>query len=138
MHDSDKERDELCRFSIFAKDAQVNGYGFQAFLIESKAIPQIKHALADIVEEKRQVDVNVSQNIKDLIPGRWQWRRMAERVGLIDEYDHIYSFTSKLLHATPASITTDQKNLELAEIRVFLKYIEVKMADIEALAAECC
>lgn len=126
------------RFSIYAKDAQVNGYGFQAFLIESKAIPQVEHALADIAEEKRQFDVNVSQDIKDLIPRRWQWRQMAEKVGLIDEYDYIYSFTSKLLHATPASITTDQKNLELAEIRVFLKYIEVKMADIEALAEEYC
>jgi hypothetical protein len=125
-------------FSIYAKDAQVNGYGFQAFLVETKAIPQVEQALSDIADEGRKFDAIVPQDVKDLIPRRWQWRQMAEKVGLVDEYDYIYSFTSKLLHATPASITTDQKNLELPEIRVFLKYIEVKMADIESLAAECC
>lgn len=126
------------RFSIYAKDVQVNGYGFQAFLVESKAIPQVEQALSDIADERRKFDATVSQEVKDLIPTRWQWRQMAERVSLVDEYDYIYSFTSKLLHATPASITTDQKNLELAEMRVFLKYIEVKMADIELLAKEYC
>lgn len=125
-------------FSIYAKAAQVNGYSFQAFLVESKAIPQVEQALSDIADERRKFDATVPQNVKDLIPRRFQWRQMAEKVGLIDEYDYIYSFTSKLLHATPASITTDQKNLELAEIRAFLKYIEVKMADVEALAAEYC
>lgn len=54
---------------------------------------------------------------------------MALKVGLADEYDFIYTFSSKLLHATPASITTNQKNLELSELAVFLKYIYVKIGD---------
>mgnify|MGYP003604510971 FL=1 len=59
---------------------------------------------------------------------------MAETVDLLAEYDFIYAFTSKLRHATPASITTDQKNLEPAEMVVFLRYIDVKIQDILDLA----
>ena len=59
---------------------------------------------------------------------------MAETVDLLAEYEFIYSFTSKLLHATPVSITTDQKNLEPEEIIMFLKYIDVKITDILDLA----
>lgn len=121
-------------FSLYAKDAQINGYEFQAHLIQTKAIPQVERALADIALEREWFDIAIPQDVKDLIPRRWQWRQMAELVGLSDEYDYIYSFASKLLHATPASITSDQKNLELSEMQIFLKYIDVKMADLEALA----
>lgn len=126
------------RFSIYAKDAQINGYEFQAYLVETKAIPEVEQALADIALERKWFEATIPQDVKDLIPRRWQWKQMAEMTGLTDEYDYIYSFTSKLLHATPASITTDKKNLELAEMRVFLKYIDVKMADVEILAEEYC
>ena len=51
------------------------------------------------------------------------------------EYDFIYRFSSKLLHATPASITTDQKNLEMSELALFLKYIYVKIDDVLELAS---
>jgi hypothetical protein len=126
------------RFSLYAKDAQTNGYEFQAYLIETKAVPQVDQALAEIVLERDWFNATIPQDVKDLIPRRWQWRQMAELVGLTNEYDYIYSFASKLLHATPASITTDQKNLELAEMQMFLKYIDVKMADVETLASEYC
>lgn len=145
------------RFSIYAKDAQTNGYEFQAHLVETKAVPQIEQALTEIALERNKFDATVPQDVKDLIPSRWQWRRMAKTadlgllaarddesswdrrvVALTDEYDYIYSFASKLLHAEPVSITTDDKNLELAEIQVFLKYIDVKMADVEILAQEYC
>jgi hypothetical protein len=85
--------------------------------------------------EKATFTSAVSQQIRDLIPNRWQWRQMAQKVGLVDEYDFIYTFSSKLLHATPASITTDQKNLELSELVVFLKYINVKIGDVLELAS---
>ncbi len=53
-----------------------------------------------------------------------------------DEYDFIYLFASLLMHATPVSITTDQKNLEPEEMRAFLKYIRVRVADITEMAEE--
>jgi hypothetical protein len=122
-------------FSIYAEQAKVNGYGFQAHLVEKKVVPEIDKSLADIDAEKATFTSAVSQQIRDLIPNRWQWRQMAQKVGLVDEYDFIYTFSSKLLHATPASITTDQKNLELSELVVFLKYINVKIGDVLELAS---
>lgn len=61
---------------------------------------------------------------------------MAQQVGMVDEYDYIHSFASKLLHATTASITTDHKNLEHSEMEVFLRYIDVKITDLMTLAQE--
>lgn len=122
-------------FSIYAEQAKVNGYGFQAYLVEKKVVPQIDKALAEIDSEKASFDSTVPQQVRDLIPDRWQWRQMAQKVGLVDEYDFIYTFGSKLLHATPVSITTDQKNLEMSELAVFLKYIYVKIGDALKLAS---
>lgn len=126
------------RFSIYATSARTNGYEFQAHLVETKALPPLLKALADIGAERAKFEATVSLDIKALRPVRWQWRSMAQRVGTADEYDYIYSFASKLLHATPASITTDQKNLESSEMEVFLKYVDVTIADILALAEEYC
>ena len=126
------------RFSIYAKDAQTNGYGFQGYLVQTKAIPQVEQELAAIAFERDRFDATVPQDVKDLIPRKWRWRQMAQKVDLTDEYNYIYSFSSTLLHATPASITTNRKNLELAEMQVFLKYIDVKIADVVILAQEYC
>ena len=48
----------------------------------------------------------------------------------------IYTYTSLLMHATPVSIITDQKNLELGEIRMFLKYALVRIIDVIRMAEE--
>ncbi len=123
-------------FSIYADQAKVKGYGFQAYLVEQKVVPQIEKALADIDSEKGAFDAHIPQDVRSMIPGSWQWRQMAKKVALTDEYDFIYTCSSKLLHATPASITTDQKNLGLPELVMFLKYINVKIADVIELARE--
>ncbi len=52
------------------------------------------------------------------------------------EYDFIYSYTSRLLHATPASLTTDQKNLEPREVLVFLRYVHVRLLEIIDMARQ--
>lgn len=123
------------KFSIHAEQAKENGYDYQAYLVEIKAIPQSEGSLSELRVAQENFNANVLPNIKNLTHAngkkkRWEWKRMAEIVGLISEYEFIYSFTSKLLHATPASITTDQKNLEPEEVLLFLKYIEVKILDV--------
>ena len=122
------------QFSIYLDDARTNGYSFQAYLVEKKAIPQVEAAISQIDEELREYDKKVPQNVKRLEKGRWQWRRMAEKAGIVHEHDYIYSYASKLLHATPASLTTDQKNLELHEVCLFLRYIYVKIIEIMDIA----
>jgi hypothetical protein len=44
-------------------------------------------------------------------------------------YEFLYSYVSRLLHATPASVTTDHKNLEPEEITMFLRYIHGALLD---------
>ncbi len=124
------DRKAARKFSIYAEQAKINGYGFQAYLVGKQALPEVEGSIASLEEEKSTFDDTVSEDIRSLIPRRWNWRQMAEKVSLTEEYDFIYTFSSKLLHATPASITTNQKNLDLEEMLVFLKYIDVKIRDL--------
>jgi hypothetical protein len=124
------------RFSMYAEAARTNGYDFQAYLVETKAFPPVQQALDDIAAEMDRFESRVAPEIKVLRPDRWRWRQAALKVGRADEYDYLYSFASKLLHATPASITTDQKNLEMQEMELFLKYIDVTIGDVLAFAGE--
>jgi len=127
-------------FSIYAEQAKVNGYGFQAYLVENKAVAEVEAALTELRAEQADFDTHVLPAIKDLAltknnkKKRWEWKDMADRVGLLPEYHFLYAFASKLLHATPASITTNHKNLEPAEFVVFLKYINVKTIELIDLA----
>ena len=66
----------------------------------------------------------------------WNWKEQATAIGMSDQYEFIYSFTSRLLHATPVSLTTNQKLLEPEEMRIFLEYIYVSLLDILRLAKE--
>ncbi len=129
------DKEATKHFSIYARAALTNGYGFQAHLVRTKALPKAKEALTMVETEKRGFDESIAPAVRKLIPDRWQWRPMANKVGLVEEYDYVYSFASKLLHATPASITTDSKNLEMPELEMFLKYIVVKIDDLMDLAA---
>lgn len=134
------DKEAARKFSIYASEAKINGYGFQAHLVENNAMPEAMTALAEMAAEQDNFDTNVRSNIADLVTDgngkkrRWKWNQMAEEVGMEHEYDYIYAFSSKLLHATPVSITTDYKNLEPDEFLIFLKYVEVKLADMVGMA----
>jgi hypothetical protein len=55
-------------------------------------------------------------------------------VGMADEYAFIYSYTSRLLHATPSSITTRMQNLDDGEVVTFLRYLSVRIGDVLDMA----
>lgn len=122
------------KFSLYAEQAQVNGYEFQAHLVETKILPEYSNAIADLEQKLKTFDSDTPSEIKALAPNRWKWNKQAERVGMKDEYDFIYAYASRLLHATPASLTTNQKNLEPDEMRVFLKYFRVRLLDAVEMA----
>lgn len=117
------------KFSVYAEEAQTNGYGFQAHLVETKVLPKHAIAITDLEEKLKNFDGVANSQIKALTPRRWNWEQQADRVGMKDEYGFIYRYTSMLMHATPASLTTNQKNLEPDEMMVFLKYIRVRLLD---------
>lgn len=121
-------------FSLYLDDAKTNGYGYQAYLVEKKDVPRAKAAIAEIEEDLQEFLMHTAKDVQNLAKRKWQWRGMSEEAGIVHEHDYIYSFASKLLHATPASITTNQKNLERSETCMFLRYIHVKMLEIADLA----
>jgi hypothetical protein len=133
---ADIDAEAARRFSIYAQAARTKGYDFQAYLIERKMLPPVQQKLADIAAERVNFNSMVAPNIEDIRPkdNKWEWKSMAIKVGRVDEYNYIYTFASKLLHATPASITTDHKNLEAQEMELFLKYIDVTIGDVMTLA----
>jgi hypothetical protein len=121
-------------FSLYAEQAQSNGYDFQAHLVETKVLPEYSKAIADLKQKLDAFERNTPSDVRCLVPKRWNWRDQAERVDMKDEYDFIYAYASRLLHATPASLTTNQKSLEPDEMRAFLKYIRVRLLDIIEMA----
>lgn len=121
-------------FALYLDDAKKNGYGYQAFLVEKRALPEFENAIAEIDAQLQEFGKHAPQDVRRLADRKWKWREMAEKAGILHEHDYIYSFASKLLHATPASITTDKKNLEVDEVVVFVRYIYVKMLEIIDLA----
>jgi hypothetical protein len=122
------------KFSIYADQAKDNGYESVATFIQKRVLPDIENSIVEIEQEKIEFRSKLSEDIRKLIPGHWNWRTMAKTVKMEDEYDYIYTFTSKLLHATPASLTTNQKNLELHEMIVFLKFVDIQILDAIELA----
>ncbi len=120
-------------FSIFSEQAKTNGYGFQAHLVRTQAIPKVKDSIRQLQQELDEFDRETFPKVSDLLQCS-KWDKMAEEAGKTSEYEYIYSYTSKLLHCTPASVTTDQKSLEPEEMVVFLRYIHTKIRDVIDLA----
>ena len=122
------------RFTIYGEQARTNGYGYQAFLLETKVIPKVKASLEEVEREFLTVDNGLSPQVRKMLPDLSNWKRRAVLVGMSQEYEFIYSYTSRLLHATPPSITTDQKNLEVEEFAMFLRYVKIRIIDLLEIA----
>ncbi len=120
------------RFCSYNEDAVSRGYGLQAYLMEKQAIPELEQ---QIEQQEKKKEAAMSQMPKS-VQGykRWVWKDEAEKAGMSEQYDFVYSYTSRLLHAKAVSFATDQKNLELDEIRGFLNFIYVAMLDTIEIA----
>lgn len=123
-------------FSLYRREAQENGYGFQAYLMKNRGLDELDRHVADIESKWTELWDNSSEDVRGLFGSRgnlrttWNWRARSADVGMEEQYRFLYSYTSRLLHATPVSMFTDQKNLELREVLNFLEFIHVSMLDI--------
>ncbi|MEP9358078.1 hypothetical protein [Sphingomonas sp. KR3-1] len=120
-------------FALFAAAAKVNSYGWQAHLIRTKAIPDRQEmldlVLGHIADLENRELRDAAAGIAALPRKRWNWREQAERVGMVDQYDYLYRFTSRLLHATPMNIITEKTLVEGEDI-MLLEYIFVSVSDL--------
>lgn len=124
------------RFSLYGEQARTNGYGFQAFLVETKVLPDIEKSISGLKQELSNLEQEALPEIRALKVKRWRWDVQAALVDMKEEYDFIYSYASRLLHATPVSLTTDHKNLEPDEMIMFLKYTHVRLLDVIEMAKQ--
>ena len=122
-------------FSLYAEDAKQNGFGFQAHLMRKQATPQINAQIDELEAERAAFVESCAPAVRKKIEEKWNWKAKSRSVGMQEQYEFIYSYTSRLLHATPSSIYTDQKNLEMQEMVMFVDYIYVSMLDVLDLAA---
>jgi hypothetical protein len=128
---NDVDRELAGNFALYADDVLWNGYEFQAHLIREKALPRC-------AAEELQAQTTLQS-----FEGRWgatlsslrmqgKWSKRAEFVGMSDEYDFIYSYTSRLMHATPASFLTDEKSLMDSEVLALLRYVRTQFGWISS------
>ena len=117
-------------FSAYINQAKINGYGYQAHLIETKVIPDLINNIKKTEAERDEFNKNCPSVALKKCKAYWNWKDHAKTVGMDEAYDFIYSYSSRLLHAAPSSILTDQKNLEPDEVVLFLDYTYISMLDV--------
>lgn len=114
-------------FSIFADQAKSNGCSYQASLVSKQVLPNAQQRASQLDDSLLKFDILTKNRFKDT---RWKWNARAKQAGMEAQYRFIYAYTSKVLHANPDSVTTDQKCLEDEEVIIFLKFIRVAIQQI--------
>jgi hypothetical protein len=130
------DRQAARTFSLYAEQGKTDGFGFTAHLIGERAAPhaanQEQSAKAALEEFFRWCP----EDALALVKRGWKWNREAKEAGMEGAYDFLYSYVSRLLHATPVSVITDQKHLEPEEIVIFLRYVYGALLDALDLVSE--
>lgn len=132
--------DDMVRreFSVYANQATDNGYGFQAHIIRTDAIPhyqaQLDKILAFEAALKAEMPNLLSQRLLSLSSSKWNWSDRAKEVSMEKHYRFIYAYTSRLLHSTPVNLVTE-KALTKEEKLLVLDYIVVSTRDLIELIA---
>lgn len=128
------ELDQKARrsFALYAWAAKFNGYRYQTHLLREKEIPRCRKDLAAIDAHLQKYILTRPATYKST---RWKWKERSAEVGMDDQYDFLYSYTSRLLHSTPTNIVTEKGLLD-SEVLIMLEYIFVSITDIfEAIEA---
>jgi hypothetical protein len=97
-----------------------------------------KHALEQSELNRTSLtefDAKWSYRLKDPKYSQKKWDKRANSVGMQEDYAFIYSYTSRLMHATPASISTAQQVLQDSELLLFMRYIRQQMTWLHDRAA---
>lgn len=125
----DIDREAARTFSIYADQGMHLGFGYTAHLVRTQALPRAQARQGRAVEALEAFRKWCPADSLALLDRRWKWDREAQVAQLHDQYDFLYSYTSRPLHATPASVTTDVKDLEPDEIRILLRYVRGALLD---------
>jgi hypothetical protein len=131
VHESRLDVDRLAArtFSLYVDRATQHGFGYTAHLVRTQALGNAQERQQQAAMAIEELKSWCPANSLALVNRKWKWDREAKAANMDGPYDYLYSYVSRLLHATPSSVTTDQKNLEPDEIRIFLRYIHGALLD---------
>lgn len=129
LHRKREAVDQMVRdqFSLYAEQARYNGYGYQAELIESQAIPLHDEQISNFEEQLAALKVQIAllpEAMAKDFDQYWNWSKRAKSVGMENHYKFLYSFTSRLLHSTPLNLITP-KALNGHEVDMLLDYLRI-------------
>lgn len=117
-------------FSLFAASARFNGYGLQAHLIRTEHLPRHQAQLDLIRAQMSEFERRVGDPQRVRAAFAWmKWKEAARTVDMLEQYDFLYAYTSRLLHATPMNIITE-KQLTPGEDTMLMEYVVVTAIDL--------
>jgi hypothetical protein len=125
------------RLLLYYEEIAENGYGYVASFIEKKALPPIQRDLTNAKSQLADFDQVWSNYLSEMkknkkisqlfrIPTELEqikWKQAAKFAEMEADFDFMYSYTSRLLHATPSSVMTLEQNLRKDEFLTFWRYI---------------
>ena len=81
-------------FVLYAAAAEVNGYQYQAHLIEEQHLPKHREQLARIAALEAEFETRIGdvERLKSLRL-RWNWLEQAKKVGMEAQYRFLYAWT---------------------------------------------
>ena len=126
------DKEAMKGFCLTIDDAKIRGYGLQAHLLRRQAIPELERVIKEFASTSEKFRKAWEGRVN--LPKRWTWKERSVAVGQYDQYDYIYTLTSRLLHASLSSIVTDMKDLDLPEAVIRLRYIVVTIGECLELA----
>ncbi len=122
------------RLCTYYRDAETRGYSFQAALMEKQVVPQLEQEIEQLRIKRDNAISQMPKSAREDSASKKTWKDKAKEAGMIEQYELIYAFSSRLLHASPTTLTTPQKTLELNEFCVFLDFIYVSILDAIEMA----
>ncbi len=125
-------------YSVYAGSGEVFGFDYVADQIRNNFLPKATHRSQESWSRRYRFD-EAMPTVVNLYPkdakgnASWNWHQQAKDVGLEDESNFVYGYTSRLLHAIPFSITANDIDLDHAETLMFLGYIDHKIREMAGL-----
>lgn len=121
-------------FALYAAAAQFNGYGYQCHLLRTEVIPEHRRILADLQVRLDRLRATKATLLNSAMlhlsnQRRWNWKDRAIEVDMLLQYNFLYGYTSRLLHATPMNLVTE-KELSDSETVTMMEYAFVTISDL--------
>jgi hypothetical protein len=131
LEDVEREIDGMARsqFSIYARWAGEFSYDAAAQTMRTEILPRLDAQILELEAERTELQAGLTAAG---INSGWKWFERARAVGMEEQYDFFYRYSSRLLHAEPVSFATHQPDLESYEVAALLDHI---LASIEEAAA---